>query len=498
MKPNSFSEWQDYCKHLKIEGRAYINGQYVAAQSGKTFDCINPANSQVIAHIAECGDEDVAQAVSAASSSFAQGLWRNMAPKARKLVLLKLAELMEANQVELAALETLDMGKPIAESFSVDIPGSADVIRWHAEAVDKCYGEVAPTEANVIATITREPIGVVAAITPWNFPLWIACWKLGPALAAGNSVILKPSEKSSLSAIKLAELASEAGVPPGVFNVITGYGHTVGKALALSMEVDCLAFTGSTRVARQLMIYAGESNMKRVWLEAGGKNPNIVFADCADLDKAARSAASGCFYNQGEVCVAGTRLLVEKSIHDEFVQKVIAASKDFRPGDPLDPATNMGALVDKQHQGSVLQYISWGREGGATLALGGKAAMDADKGAFVEPTIFTGVNNQMQIAREEIFGPVMSVIPFEDEQEAIAIANDSQYGLGAAIWTSNLSRAHKLSKQLRCGSVWINNYNDGDMTVPFGGFKQSGNGRDKSMHALEKYSELKTTWIELN
>jgi 4-guanidinobutyraldehyde dehydrogenase / NAD-dependent aldehyde dehydrogenase len=498
MTPTTHSQWQAYCKSLQIEGRAYINGHYVAAQSGSTFDCINPANSQKLVALAECDEADARLAVQAAKTSFEQGVWRNMPPKARKLVLLKLADLMEAHQVELAALETLDMGKPISESFAVDVPGSAEVIRWHAEAVDKCYGEVAPTEANVVATITREPIGVVAAITPWNFPLWIACWKIGPALAAGNSVILKPSEKSSLTAIKLAELATLAGIPNGVFNVLTGYGHTVGKALALSMDVDCLAFTGSTRVARQLMIYAGESNMKRVWLEAGGKNPNIIFADCPDLDKAARSAASGCFYNQGEVCVAGTRLLVEKSIHDEFVQKVIAASKDFRPGDPLNPATNMGALVDKQHQGSVLQYISWGQAGGAKLVLGGKAAMDTDKGAFVEPTIFTGVNNQMQIAREEIFGPVMSVIPFEDEEEAISIANDSEYGLGAAIWTSNLSRAHKLSKQLRSGSVWINNYNDGDMTVPFGGFKQSGNGRDKSMHALEKYSELKTTWIELN
>jgi 4-guanidinobutyraldehyde dehydrogenase / NAD-dependent aldehyde dehydrogenase len=498
MTPTTHSQWQAYCKSLQIEGRAYINGHYVAAQSGSTFDCINPANSQKLVALAECDEADARLAVQAAKTSFEQGVWRNMPPKARKLVLLKLADLMEAHQVELAALETLDMGKPISESFAVDVPGSAEVIRWHAEAVDKCYGEVAPTEANVVATITREPIGVVAAITPWNFPLWIACWKIGPALAAGNSVILKPSEKSSLTAIKLAELATLAGIPNGVFNVLTGYGHTVGKALALSMDVDCLAFTGSTRVARQLMIYAGESNMKRVWLEAGGKNPNIIFADCPDLDKAARSAASGCFYNQGEVCVAGTRLLVEKSIHDEFVEKVIAASRDFHPGDPLDPATNMGALVDKQHQGSVLQYISWGQAGGAKLVLGGKAAMDTDKGAFVEPTIFTGVNNQMQIAREEIFGPVMSVIPFEDEEEAISIANDSEYGLGAAIWTSNLSRAHKLSKQLRSGSVWINNYNDGDMTVPFGGFKQSGNGRDKSMHALEKYSELKTTWIELN
>ncbi|GAB3038608.1 aldehyde dehydrogenase [Bowmanella dokdonensis] len=492
------SQWQEYCDNLKIEGRAYINGQYQAAQSRQWFDCINPANGEKIADIAECDKADAELAVNAARDSFEAGSWRDLPPKVRKQVLIKLADLMEANRDELAALETLDMGKPIGESFNVDIPGSAEVIRWHGEAIDKTYDEVAPTEANVLATITREPIGVVAAITPWNFPLWLACWKLGPALAAGNSVVLKPSEKSSLTAIKLAELATRAGLPDGVLNVVPGFGHTVGKALAVHMQVDCLAFTGSTRTARQLLVYAGESNMKRVWLEAGGKNPNIVFADCPDLDKAARSAASGCFYNQGEVCVAGTRLLVERSIHDEFVKKVIEASRRFKPGDPLDPQTNMGALVDKQHQGSVLEYVRLGSEAGAELALGGKAALDADNGAFVEPTIFIGVDNQMRIAREEIFGPVMSIIPFDSEDEAINIANDTDYGLGAALWTSNLSRAHKLSRRLRAGSVWINNYNDGDMTVPFGGFKQSGNGRDKSLHALDKYTELKTTWIELD
>ncbi|GAA0355451.1 aldehyde dehydrogenase [Bowmanella denitrificans] len=501
MNKMSYADWQSYCQRLisekRIEGRAYINGQYQPAQNGRWFDCINPADGEVIASIAECDEVDVELAVNAARNAFEQGHWRDMPPKQRKEVLIRLAALMESHQTELAALETLDMGKPISESFHVDVPGSADVVRWHGEAVDKVYDEVAPTEPGVLATITREPIGVVAAITPWNFPLWLACWKIAPALAAGNSVVLKPSEKSSLTALFLARLASEAGIPAGVLNVVPGFGHTVGKALGLHMQVDCLAFTGSTRTARTLLEYAGQSNMKRVWLEAGGKNPNIVFADCPDLDKAARSAASGCFYNQGEVCVAGTRLLVERSIHEQFVQKVIEASRTFQPGDPLDPATNMGALVDKQHQGSVLQYIQWGQEGGAKLALGGAAPADKHQGAFVEPTIFTGVTNQMRIAREEIFGPVMSVIAFDDETQAISIANDSDYGLGAALWTSDLSRAHRLARQLRAGSVWINNYNDGDMTVPFGGYKQSGNGRDKSLHALDKYTELKTTWIQL-
>ncbi|MDF2177053.1 aldehyde dehydrogenase [Aliiglaciecola sp. CAU 1673] len=495
MLPTTLAQWQTYCQKLSKEGRAFIQGQYKAAQSGKTFDCINPANSEKIADIAACDQADVELAVKAARNSFETGTWRDMSPKARKQVLLRLADLMEAHKQELAALETLDMGKPISESLSVDIPGSADVVRWHGEAVDKVYDEVAPTPANVLATVTREPIGVVAAITPWNFPLWIACWKIAPALATGNSVVLKPSEKASLTAIRLAALAKEAGIPDGVFNVVPGFGHTVGKALALHKDVDSLVFTGSTRTARQLMIYAGESNMKRVWLEAGGKNPNIIFADCPDLDKAARAAASGCFYNQGEVCVAGTRLLVERSIHDAFLEKVVEAAKSFKPGNPLDPATNMGALVDTGHQASVLDYIKVGSEAGATLCLGGKAPTDT--GAFVEPTIFSGVSNKMRIAQEEIFGPVMAVIPFDSEEEAIAIANDSDYGLGAGLWTGNLGRAHRVAKALRAGSVWINNYNDGDMTVPFGGFKQSGNGRDKSFHALDKYTELKTTWIEL-
>ncbi|WP_163933910.1 aldehyde dehydrogenase [Paraferrimonas sp. SM1919] len=493
----TYQQWREYCEQLSIESRAFINGQYCDASLGLRFDCINPANNQLLCQIAECDSIDADAAVNAARDSFELGHWRTMAPKKRKQVLLKLADLVDQNATELAALETLDMGKPISESFNVDIPGSADVIRWHAEAIDKVYDEVAPTQDDVVAMITREPIGVVAAITPWNFPLWLACWKIAPALATGNSVVLKPSEKASLTSIKLAELAQQAGIPDGVLNVLPGFGHKVGKALALHNDVDALVFTGSTATAKQLLIYAGESNMKRVWLEAGGKNPNIVFAD-ADLDKAAQAAASGCFYNQGEVCVAATRLLVESSIYDSFVAKVIEASKRFRPGDPLDPSTNMGALVDQAHQCGVLDKIATAKVSGAHLALGGNAALCTETGAFVEPTIFTEVDNAMAIARQEVFGPVMSVIRFENEQHAIQIANDSDYGLGAAVWTASLKRAHTMAKKLRAGSVWINNYNDGDMTVPFGGFKQSGNGRDKSLHALDKYTEVKTTWIDLS
>ena len=338
---------------------------------------------------------------------------------------------------------------------------------------------------------------MVAAIVPWNFPLMMACWKLGPALAAGNSVVLKPSEKSPLTAIRIAKLAIEAGIPAGVLNVLPGYGHTVGKALALHMDVDTLVFTGSTKVAKQLLIYAGESNMKRVWLEAGGKSPNIVFADAPDLQAAAESAAGAIAFNQGEVCTAGSRLLVERSIKDKFLPMVVDALKVWKAGNPLDPETNVGALVDHQQMNTVLSYIDAGHKDGATLVVGGKRTLEDTGGTYVEPTLFDGVTNSMRIAQEEIFGPVLSVITFETVEEAIAIANDSQYGLAAALWTADISKAHLTAKALRTGSVWVNQYDGGDMTAPFGGFKQSGNGRDKSLHAFNKYTELKATWIKL-
>ncbi|MBU1807325.1 MAG: aldehyde dehydrogenase family protein, partial [Gammaproteobacteria bacterium] len=332
---------------------------------------------------------------------------------------------------------------------------------------------------------------------PWNFPLIMACWKLGPALATGNSVVLKPSEKSPLTAIRVAQLAIEAGIPPGVLNVLPGYGHTVGKALALHMDVDTLVFTGSTRVAKQLMIYAGESNMKRVWLEAGGKSPNIVFADAPDLQAAAQAAAGAIAFNQGEVCTAGSRLLVERSIRERFLPMVVEALKGWKPGNPLDPATNVGALVDTQQLNTVLGYIDAGREAGAQVLIGGQRTLEETGGLYVEPTIFDGVDNAMKIAQEEIFGPVLSVITFDSAEEAIAIANDTPYGLAAAVWTADLSKAHRTARALRAGSVWVNQYDGGDMTAPFGGFKQSGNGRDKSLHAFDKYTELKATWIQL-
>ncbi|AQZ94061.1 aldehyde dehydrogenase [Halopseudomonas phragmitis] len=494
----SRAQWEQRADALKIQGQAFINGQYQSAVGGETFDCLSPIDGRVLAQIASCGQSDADLAVANARATFDSGVWSRLAPTQRKQVLIRFAELIEQHGEELALLETLDMGKPISDALAVDIPGAARAIRWSGEAIDKIYDEVAATAHDELGLVTREPVGVVAAIVPWNFPLLMACWKLGPALATGNSVVLKPSEKSPLTAIRLAQIALEAGLPAGVLNVLPGFGHTVGKALALHMDVDTLVFTGSTRVAKQLMIYAGESNMKRVWLEAGGKSPNIVFADAPDLDAAAQAAAGAIAFNQGEVCTAGSRLLVEASIKDAFVEKVAAALKaHWQPGNPLDPNTTVGALVDTSQIDTVLRYIEAGHEDGARLVSGGQRVLEETGGFYVEPTLFDGVRNDMRIAREEIFGPVLSVLSFKDFDEAIAVANDTIYGLAAAVWTRDLSKAHRAAKALRAGSVWVNQYDGGDMTAPFGGFKQSGNGRDKSLHAFDKYTELKATWIKL-
>ncbi|WP_028238560.1 aldehyde dehydrogenase [Stutzerimonas azotifigens] len=497
MTTPTFADWQQRAQALRIEGRAFIEGEYTDAAGGATFDCLSPIDGRRLATVASCDQADADRAVASARAAFESGVWSRMAPARRKATLIRFAGLLAEHREELALLETLDMGKPIGDSLNIDVPGSANAIRWSAEAIDKLYDEVAATPHDQLGLVTREPVGVVAAIVPWNFPLMMACWKLGPALASGNSVVLKPSEKSPLTAIRIARLALEAGLPAGVLNVLPGYGHTVGKALGLHMDVDTLVFTGSTRVAKQLMIYAGESNMKRVWLEAGGKSPNIVCADAPDLEAAAQAAASAIAFNQGEVCTAGSRLLVERSIKARFLPLVVEALRGWKPGNPLDPATNVGALVDTQQLETVLGYIDAGRREGAQVLIGGGRTLHETGGFYVEPTIFDGVSNAMKIAREEIFGPVLSVIEFDDLDEAIRIANDTQYGLAAAVWTANLSKAHRAARALRAGSVWVNQYDGGDMTAPFGGFKQSGNGRDKSLHAFDKYTELKATWIQL-
>ena len=495
--PTSRSDWEALAASLQINGSAFINGQYQSAVSGDTFDCISPIDGKVLAKVASCDLADANLAVANAREVFEAGTWANLPPVKRKEVMIKFADLLEANADEMALLETLDMGKPIQHSKGVDVVGAARAIRWSGEAIDKIYDEIAPTAHNEIGMITREAVGVVAAIVPWNFPMIMACWKLGPSLATGNSVILKPSEKSPLTAIRMAQLAIEAGIPAGVLNVLRGFGHTVGKALALHMDIDTLVFTGSTKIAKQLMIYAGESNMKRVWLEAGGKSPNIVFNDAPDLKAAAEAAAVAIAFNQGEVCTAGSRLLVESGVKDELIKLIVEQMQGWQPGHPLDPKTTCGAMVDQQQLTNVLNYIKSGSEQGATLVDGGKQVMVETGGMFVQPTIFSNVKNDMKIASEEIFGPVLSVIEFDGMEEAIKIANDTIYGLAAGVWTSNLSKAHKTAKALRSGMVWINHYDGGDMTAPFGGYKQSGNGRDKSLHAFDKYTELKATWIAL-
>ena len=491
------ADWEQRAQQLKIEGRAFINGEYTAAVSNETFECLSPVDGRLLGKVASCDSADAQRAVENARQTFESGVWSRLAPAKRKAAMIRFAGLLKQNAEELALLETLDMGKPISDSLGIDVPGAAGALSWSGEAIDKIYDEVAATPHDQLGLVTREAVGVVAAIVPWNFPLMMACWKLGPALSTGNSVILKPSEKSPLTAIRIAALAVEAGIPAGVLNVLPGYGHTVGKALALHMDVDTLVFTGSTKIAKQLMIYSGESNMKRIWLEAGGKSPNIVFADAPDLQAAAESAASAIAFNQGEVCTAGSRLLVERSIKDKFLPLVIQALKGWKPGNPLDPATTVGALVDTQQMNTVLSYIKSGHSDGAKLVAGGNQILQETGGTYVEPTIFDGVSNAMKIAQEEIFGPVLSVITFDSAEEAIQIANDTPYGLAAAVWTADISKAHLTAKALRAGSVWINQYDGGDMTAPFGGFKQSGNGRDKSLHAFDKYTELKATWIKL-
>jgi len=496
-KSLSADDYRQMAAELTPRTQAFIGGQFVDAASGKTFATVNPATGTVIAEIAECDAEDVNRAVALARAAFDDGRWSHQSPRNRKRVLLKLAELMRRDAQHLALLETLDMGKPIAEALAVDVGSSANCVQWYAEAVDKVYDEVSPSGPHALGLITRDPIGVVACVVPWNFPLLMASWKIAPALAAGNSVILKPAEQSPLTALKLAELCAEAGLPEGVFQVLPGFGPTTGKALGLHMDVDCLAFTGSTEVGKLFMQYGGQSNLKRVWLECGGKSPNVVLSDVADLDKAAFHAALGIFYNQGEVCTAASRLIVEDSVHDALLEKVIALGQAMQPGDPLDPATKMGAIVDQRQMQRVLGYIDQGVREGGVLALGGRQARVTSGGYFIEPTIFSGISNDMTIAREEIFGPVLSVIRVKDADEAIRVANTCDYGLAACLWTRDVTKAHTLSRKLRAGSVWVNCWDGGDMTMPFGGFKQSGNGRDKSLHALDKYTELKATWIDL-
>jgi acyl-CoA reductase-like NAD-dependent aldehyde dehydrogenase len=464
------ADWTERAAAARIDGRIVIDGERRAAASGATFDDLSPINGRVLGTVARGEKADIDAAVASARKAFDDARWAGQPPAVRKKLMQRWAEKILQHREELALLETLDMGKPIRYALSVDVPSCARCIAWYAEAVDKIYDEIAPTPANALALITREPVGVVGAIVPWNYPLIMAAWKLGPALAAGNSVVLKPSEKSPLSALRLAELAVEAGIPPGVFNVVPGFGHEAGEALALHMDVDTIGFTGSTRTGRRMLDYASRSNLKRVFNELGGKSAFVVFEDFADVERAATTVAASLFFNQGESCNAPSRVLVHETIADEFLAIV------------TDECRNIEA----------------GEAEGAKLVAGGQRVMQDTGGCYVQPTVFDGVANGMKIAREEIFGPVMSVIRFKTEAEAIQLANASPYGLQASVWSDSLNRAHRVARALRAGTVHVNQYDEDDITVPFGGYKQSGNGRDKSVHAFDKVTELKTTWIRID
>ena len=491
-------DWHARAAVAAFDGRAVIGGDRVGAAAGETFIKTSPVDGRTLGTVARGREADIDAAVKCARAAFNDGRWCGKPPAVRKKLLQRFAEKILAAREELALLETLDMGKPIQYSLAVDVPSTARTIAWYAEAIDKVYDEIAPTPATALALITREPMGVVGVVVPWNYPMIMAAWKLGPALATGNSVVLKPSEKSPYTALRLAELALEAGIPPGVFNVVPGYGHEAGEALALHMDVDAIGFTGSTRVGRKMLEYAGRSNLKRVFNELGGKSAFVVFEDFGDIERAAKTAAGSMFFNQGESCNAPSRVLVHESVADRFVEVAAAQAPQYLPADPLDATTTMGALVDEGQLRTVMGYIEAGTREGARTVTGGRRALEASGGYYVEPTVFDYVANGMTIAREEIFGPVMSVIRFKDEAEAIALANASNYGLQASVWSDGLNRAHRVARALRAGTVHVNSYDEDDITVPFGGYKQSGNGRDKSLHALDKYTELKTTWVRID
>ena len=494
-RPKTRADWEAKARALKIDGRAFIDGAYVEARSGKRFARISPIDGHVVAEVADGGADDVQAAVLAARRAFESGQWRDLDPRERKRVMLRFAALIRENLEELALLETLDTGRPIRDALAVDVPFVADCIQYYAEFADKMVDEVAPTGPNDLALIRREPLGVIGAIVPWNYPLIITGWKIGPALVTGNSVVLKPAEQSPLSAIRLAQLAHEAGIPRGVFNVVPGFGESAGKPLALHPDVDMVTFTGSTEVGKLMLRYAADSNMKRVSLECGGKSPVVILADCPDVDAAAEAVAWGIFYNQGETCHASSRVIVHRSVRERFVEAVKAKVVAQIPqGHPLDPSTAMGALVEERHMVRVLDYIRLGQEEGAKVVLGGSRVMTETGGFYVAPTVFDGVSNTMRIAQEEIFGPVLVVVPFDDEDEALRLANDTIYGLAAAVWTSDMSKANRFSRGLKAGTVWINTYDRSSLATPFGGFKQSGFGRDRSPHALDKYTDLKTVW----
>ncbi|RFP87433.1 aldehyde dehydrogenase [Rhodobacteraceae bacterium 63075] len=465
--------------------------------SGEALEVLSPIDGKAFTTLSRAQPEDVGRAVVAARSAFEDGRWADMAPAGRKKVLHRIADLIEERAMELTVLGVRDNGTEFNMAIKAEAGSAAGTFRYYAEAIDKIYGEVAPTAPDVLGLVHHAPVGVVGAIVPWNFPLMIGAWKLAPALAAGNSVVLKPAETASLSLLKLAEICAEAGLPDGVLNLVTGQGSVAGEALALSMDVDVLVFTGSGGVGRRLLEYSARSNLKRVYLELGGKSPNIVFADAPDLEKAAKVSAMGIFRNSGQVCVAGSRLLVERSIHDEFVALMAAEAEKLKVGDPLDLGTQIGAVNSIPQLEGDLGFVEKAVDEGAAVATGGGRILEDTGGYYMAPTILTGVKRSHNVFQKEVFGPVLAVTSFDSDEEAISLANGTEYGLSAGVWTSDLSRAHRMVHGIRSGIVHVNTYGGSDNTVPLGGVKQSGNGHDKSLHAIDKYLDLKSAWIQL-
>lgn len=485
--------WQDFVSTLSLPTNHIIGSDRFS--SPEQIPVISPATGKVVGNVPRGKKEEIDRAVSAARDAFDEGPWPKFAPRERKELLLKFASTVEEHRDELAALVSLEMGKPISDSWGIELRALIRTIQWFAELTDKIYDETPQVGENALALITREPVGVVGVVTPWNFPLTLTAWKIAPALAVGCTLVIKPSEISSLSVLRLAELALESGIPAGVINVVTGLGPEAGKELGMHNDVDALAFTGSTSTGRQFLHYAADSNLKHVWLELGGKSANIVFDDAPDMEAAAQAAAWGIRFNAGQMCTAPTRLLLHRSIAKNFTDRVAQILKEIKIGDPFDPATQMGPIANAKQFEIIMRYVDSARSRNLQETLAG-SVIEQD-GFWFTPTVFSDVSPDDVLAQEEIFGPVLVVMTFETDEEAIQIANNSVYGLAAAIWTSNLSRAHKVSRKLKAGTVWINCYEEGDLTVPFGGMKRSGNGRDKSIHALEKYLEMKTTWVQL-
>lgn len=496
----SATQWEARANEIRWPSGLVIGGTSQPAQDDASRPLISARDGRELATVPQGSLEDVDRAVSHARRAFDEGPWPRMLPRERKFILLAFVDLIEKHRDELALMLSLEMGKPISDAWGIELRAVINTYRWYAEMADKLMDESSPVGEDALALITREPVGVVGIVTPWNFPLTLAAWKIAPALAVGCTIVHKPADLTPLTAIRLAELAREAGVPDGVFNVVTGRGSVVGKRLGLHPDVDSLAFTGSTEVGRAFLEYSAQSNLKRTWLELGGKSPNIILPDAEDLEKAISTAAWGIFFNSGQMCTAPSRLIVHNDIAREVTAGLLQRAQEWAPGDPLDPATKMGPLAALSRREEVQSHVDNALADGAELLCGGKTVDlggDLSGGCYYQPTIFSNVDPDSRLAQEEVFGPVLAIVAVDSEDEAIAVANNSDYGLAAGLWTSNLSKAHRLSRRLRSGTVWVNCYEEGDLTVPFGGYKQSGNGRDKSHHALDKYTEIKTTYIEI-